>query len=136
MAKEDSSSTMSGHLEAAVVAAMGVGLQYLYTEMGDKLDLPAAHANKPHNTWEEFYPFYLSEHSDQTCKRLHFAGTTIICLMLLRFPGLALAMAAAGSIGYAVSACRQPRPHSPGDTSPLSIPAAVPPYPTHGIGPG
>jgi hypothetical protein len=23
----------------------------------------------------DFYPFYLSQHSDRTCRRLHFAGT-------------------------------------------------------------
>ena len=31
-------------------------------------------------TFEEFYPFYLSEHTNQTCRRLHFVG---ICLVLL-----------------------------------------------------
>ena len=25
----------------------------------------------------EFYPFYLSQHTDRTCRRLHFMGTTI-----------------------------------------------------------
>jgi len=28
-------------------------------------------------TFADFYPFYLSEHSDRTCRRLHFAGTSI-----------------------------------------------------------
>jgi len=28
-------------------------------------------------TFTDFYPFYLSEHSDRTCRRLHFAGTSI-----------------------------------------------------------
>ena len=27
--------------------------------------------------FEEFYPFYLAEHSNLTCRRLHFIGTTI-----------------------------------------------------------
>jgi hypothetical protein len=26
-------------------------------------------------TFIEFYPYYLSEHSDRTCRRLHFIGT-------------------------------------------------------------
>ena len=30
-----------------------------------------------------FYPFYLSEHSDQTCRRLHFAGSTLALLCLV-----------------------------------------------------
>ena len=30
-----------------------------------------------YRTFGEFYPFYLSEHSNRTCRRLHFVGTTI-----------------------------------------------------------
>jgi hypothetical protein len=29
-------------------------------------------------TFREFYPFYLSEHSDRTCRRLHFIGSTLV----------------------------------------------------------
>ena len=38
---------------------------------------------KKYGTFRDFYPFYLSEHSNRTCRRLHFAGTTIglVCLM-------------------------------------------------------
>ena len=25
----------------------------------------------------DFYPFYLSQHADRTCRRLHFVGTTL-----------------------------------------------------------
>ena len=28
----------------------------------------------------DFYPFYLSEHSDRTCRRLHFIGTALVIL--------------------------------------------------------
>jgi len=36
-------------------------------------------------SFAEFYPFYLTEHSDRTCRRLHFAGSTLslACLALL-----------------------------------------------------
>lgn len=27
-------------------------------------------------SFRDFYPFYLGEHSNQTCRRLHFAGST------------------------------------------------------------
>ena len=27
--------------------------------------------------FSEFYPFYLSQHADRTCRRLHFVGTTL-----------------------------------------------------------
>ncbi len=33
----------------------------------------------------EFYPFYLSEHSDLTCRRLHFVGSSLVLLSLLAF---------------------------------------------------
>jgi hypothetical protein len=28
-------------------------------------------------SFTEFYPFYLSQHADRRCRRLHFIGTTI-----------------------------------------------------------
>ena len=36
-------------------------------------------------SFAEFYPFYLSEHSNRTCRRLHFVGSTLalICLVML-----------------------------------------------------
>lgn len=30
------------------------------------------------HSFREFYPFYLGEHSDRTCRRLHFVGTTLV----------------------------------------------------------
>jgi len=32
-------------------------------------------------SFREFYPFYLSEHSDPTCRRLHFIGSTLVLLV-------------------------------------------------------
>ena len=34
-------------------------------------------------SFAEFYPFYLTEHSDLTCRRLHFAGSTLSLLCLV-----------------------------------------------------
>ncbi len=34
-------------------------------------------------TFADFYPFYLSEHSNTTCRRLHFIGTSLLILTLL-----------------------------------------------------
>jgi len=35
-------------------------------------------------SFREFYPFYLAEHSNRTCRRLHFLGSSgaLICLLL------------------------------------------------------
>jgi hypothetical protein len=30
-----------------------------------------------YRSFGEFYPFYLSQHADRTCRRLHFAGTSL-----------------------------------------------------------
>ena len=29
-------------------------------------------------SFREFYPFYLSEHRNRTCRRLHFIGSTLV----------------------------------------------------------
>jgi hypothetical protein len=34
-------------------------------------------------TFAEFYPYYLSEHLDPTCRKLHFAGTTLVLLLVI-----------------------------------------------------
>lgn len=33
------------------------------------------------SNFAEFYPFYLEEHSDVTCRRLHFAGSLLVLLV-------------------------------------------------------
>jgi len=48
----------------------------------------AADRVKQMRSFAEFYPFYLGEHSNRTCRRLHFVGST-----------LALACLAAAIIG-------------------------------------
>jgi hypothetical protein len=32
----------------------------------------------PTASFREFYPYYLGEHADRTCRRLHFAGTSLV----------------------------------------------------------
>lgn len=39
--------------------------------------------SKHYRTLGEFYPFYLGEHSDRTCRRLHFVGTTTAVALLV-----------------------------------------------------
>ena len=34
-------------------------------------------------SFEEFYPFYLGEHADRTCRRLHVIGTTLAALLVV-----------------------------------------------------
>ncbi|CAG2128767.1 Mpo1-like protein [Cupriavidus numazuensis] len=50
-----------------------------------------------------FYPYYLSEHQDRTCRRLHFAGSTValLCLLMLVVTGSAWWLLGAVLSGYA-----------------------------------
>jgi hypothetical protein len=34
------------------------------------------------NSFRDFYPFYLGEHQNVTCRRLHFIGSTLVLLIL------------------------------------------------------
>ena len=34
------------------------------------------------NSFAEFYPFYLAEHSNRSCRRLHFAGSTLVLAVI------------------------------------------------------
>jgi hypothetical protein len=50
-------------------------------------------------SFEEFWPYYVSQHQNPMCRRLHFAGTTIAmgCLAVAPFyPPAALAAPVAG----------------------------------------
>ncbi len=35
-------------------------------------------ASHRYQTFRDFYPYYLAEHSDRTCRRLHFVGTLLV----------------------------------------------------------
>ena len=53
--------------------------------------------------FSEFYPFYLSEHRDRTCRRLHFVGSTaaLLCVVLAAVTRDPLWLIAAVLCGYA-----------------------------------
>jgi hypothetical protein len=62
-------------------------------------------SSAPHGRYRrfaDFYPFYLSEHNDRTCRRLHFVGTAlVICLLACGLAtGNAWWFAAAPVAGY------------------------------------
>ncbi len=58
--------------------------------------LPAA-SSKPYDNFDDFFPFYLEEHSELTNRRLHFIGTTISLLLAASQPMTLLAMAYSGA---------------------------------------
>lgn len=55
-----------------------------------------------YRSFGEFYPFYLSQHADPTCRRLHFVGTTLgLAAFLHAFSTLNFAWLVAGiAVGY------------------------------------
>ena len=61
-----------------------------------------AHARE-FESFAAFYPYYLSEHRDRTCRRLHFAGSSValICLLMIVITGNAWWLAGAAVSGYA-----------------------------------
>jgi len=50
--------------------------------------------SKRFESYEEFWPYYVSEHQDKTCRRLHFIGTSLVLAMApnpLLWPALPVA---------------------------------------------
>ncbi|WP_339487990.1 Mpo1-like protein [Pseudomonas sp. EL_65y_Pfl2_R95] len=41
-----------------------------------------AHVSERFHSFAEFYPYYLQEHSNPICRRLHYAGSTLVLLIL------------------------------------------------------
>ncbi|ACY17718.1 Protein of unknown function DUF2253, membrane [Haliangium ochraceum DSM 14365] len=54
-------------------------------------------------TFEEFWPYYVSQHLDPTCRKLHFVGTSLAlgCLALAPFKPSALLAAPVFGYGFA-----------------------------------
>jgi len=57
-----------------------------------KSDMPAS--------FEEFWPYYVSQHRDPTCRKLHFVGTTLALGCLAAAPFYPPAALAAPVLGY------------------------------------
>lgn len=53
-------------------------------------------------SFADFYPYYLQEHSNMTCRKLHFIGTcgVVALLLLFFFTGNLMILAALPIVGY------------------------------------
>ena len=53
-------------------------------------------------SFREFYPFYLGEHADRRCRRLHFVGSSLVigCVLMLVRSGNPWWLAGALLCGY------------------------------------
>ena len=45
-------------------------------------ETPTVENTKHFNSFKDFYPYYLREHGNSTCRRLHFIGTTLVIVIL------------------------------------------------------
>ncbi|WP_020406723.1 DUF962 domain-containing protein [Hahella ganghwensis] len=60
---------------------------YLETEPLPEMDEGIMKSDKQppdhFSDFAEFYPYYLSQHEDTTCRRLHFVGTSLVILLFI-----------------------------------------------------
>ena len=72
--------------------------------MSDTTTQPVQDASK-FKTFAEFYPFYLKEHKNQTCRRLHFVGSSLVlvCLFIALVLGRPIFFAYAALSGYGLA---------------------------------
>ena len=58
--------------------------------------------SKQYTTFKQFYPFYLSQHQNSVCRRLHFVGSTLVLLLIVYVLITAswLALTLAPVVGY------------------------------------
>lgn len=89
-------------VETILFIALGATAAYWAESMCDANAACRNYAqNKPFKDFSSFYPFYLTQHLDQTCRRLHFVGTSIVILILAMDLSIAVAMVAGGLWGLA-----------------------------------
>jgi hypothetical protein len=75
---------LAAHISAAVCAAVVLSPE---VQAGpDALSMrPLTHQSPESGrfaSFHEFYPYYLAEHRDRTCRRLHFVGTSLVLIVL------------------------------------------------------
>lgn len=54
---------------------------------------------KPYSDFNSFYPFYVSQHQNSTCRRLHVIGTSIIIVISLLNPLILVSLALTAMVG-------------------------------------
>ncbi|WP_394176771.1 Mpo1-like protein [Thalassotalea litorea] len=58
--------------------------------------------DKKYQTFREFYPFYLSQHEDKTCRALHYIGSLLVIatMIYILVTGKALYLLLLPILGY------------------------------------
>jgi|Transcript_9554 hypothetical protein len=59
-------------------------------------------STKPFGSFEEFFPFYMSQHADTICRRLHIIGTSIVIIYALFEPFTLPSLILGGLVGSVI----------------------------------
>ena len=59
-------------------------------------------STKPYNTFQDFYPHYLREHSQKVTRQWHYVGTSLFLIYLLFNPLLTVPILAGGLTAYSI----------------------------------
>ena len=59
-------------------------------------------STKPYDTFEQFYPHYIREHSQKVTRQWHYVGTTLFLIYLLFNPRLVFPICAGGLAAYSI----------------------------------
>jgi len=78
-----------------------VGTAVLGPKLADQFGVVRC-ASKQYSTFDDFYPFYLSQHQDETCRHLHFIGSIIIICMCIADSAVIVSILFAACAGYGV----------------------------------
>ncbi|UJR22911.1 hypothetical protein I4U23_025939 [Adineta vaga] len=96
------SSTYGNLLCIIVIILAGITIQIRDTPPLNTYISKNISATKSYATFNEFYPFYLSEHTQKTTRQCHYIGTTLFLLYLLTKPILSIPLLAGGLAAYAI----------------------------------
>ncbi len=80
---------------------MTLAMHPVWRNMGARKD----RSMRKYASFAEFYPFYLSEHSARTTRRLHFLGSSLglVCLLVMVLTGDPLWLVIGLVIGYGLA---------------------------------
>lgn len=98
-------------LAYGIITLVAIGVKAAGMWAADNIELGVAAQEKPYSTFESFYPFYLSQHEDTSCRRLHFVGTSLVILYSLVDFRIGLSLLPAGLLGLGLVPLLMDVPH-------------------------
>jgi hypothetical protein len=109
----------AGVLDATLLAMIAVVL-VVYTmafKLDGYIDVSQHAESKPYGDFDSFYPFYLTQHMDWSCRLLHVMGTTLVIILGFIDPRIIFSTGMSLLVGSAV--CHVTRSFSNGITEML-----------------